>query len=90
MSSSSQEEQETISKMAFDLAQINREGVRLWLGLVRKESKAEFEWKYHVIDEKDQKIDVTCDVTKPTFWERMPDPNTIGTCFCKYLTLTNI
>ncbi|CAG5106231.1 Oidioi.mRNA.OKI2018_I69.chr1.g2749.t1.cds [Oikopleura dioica] len=76
---SSFEEQEKISKLAFNLSQINREGARLWLGLVRKENKEKFEWKYHVIDENDQKVDVTCDVTKPTFWERAPDPNTMDT-----------
>ena len=67
-----------ISKMAFDLSQVNKEGVRLWLGLVRKENKEAFMWRYYVIDENDQKVDVTCDVTEPVFWERPPDSFTPG------------
>ena len=75
---STENEQIELSKMAFDLSQINREGARLWLGLVRKDTKDEFSWRYHVIDENAKKVDVTCDVTEPIFWERDPDEYTEG------------
>lgn len=75
---SSESEQIELSKMAFELSQLNQEGARLWLGLVRKDTKDEFSWRYHVIDENNKKVDVTCDVTEPIFWERDPDAYTEG------------
>ncbi|CBY18883.1 unnamed protein product [Oikopleura dioica] len=75
---SSESEQIELSKMAHELSQQNQEGARLWLGLVRKDTKDEFSWRYHVIDENNKKVDVTCDVTEPIFWERDPDAYTEG------------